>query len=102
MGASIHPTRAGLRSRRRTFSYVLLQHRPRSISQRRAPVGALPAITAAREHGVSGADLLPQPGGFEGFGTLDVLIHTRDLALAQRIDLVEARIDLDPACPAPP
>jgi hypothetical protein len=41
--------------------------------------------------------LLRQPRGFEGFCHLVELINTRDLALAQRIDLVVAGIDRDPA-----
>src|SRR5262245_35946096 len=41
--------------------------------------------------------LLLHPDGFEGFGAVGVLIDSRDLALAHRIDLVVAGIHLDPA-----
>jgi len=47
--------------------------------------------------------LLPQPGGFEGFGSLAELVHADDLAVAEHVDLIEARIDLDPtALPTSP
>jgi SnoaL-like polyketide cyclase len=41
--------------------------------------------------------LLPQTGGFEGFGPMFVLIYAQNLAVAQRVDLVEAGVDFDPA-----
>ena len=36
------------------------------------------------------AGLLRQPGGFEGFGPMFVLIYAQNLAVAQRVDLIEA------------
>src|SRR6476469_2691039 len=41
--------------------------------------------------------LLRKPGGFEGLGPMFVLIYTQNLAVAQRVDLIEAAFDFDPA-----
>jgi hypothetical protein len=44
--------------------------------------------------------LLRQPHGLEGFGLLRELIHADDLAVAEREDVVEPGVDLNPASPA--
>ncbi len=41
--------------------------------------------------------LLPQPGGFEGRGPLCELVHADDLAVADRVDVEQPGVDLDPA-----
>ena len=41
--------------------------------------------------------LLPQPGGFEGREPLCELVHADDLAVADRVDVEEPSVDLDPA-----
>jgi hypothetical protein len=44
--------------------------------------------------------LLPQPHGLERFGLLGELIHAHDLAVAERENIVETGVDLNPASPA--
>src|SRR5688572_25945870 len=39
------------------------------------------------------------PRGLEGFRALRELVHADDLAIAERVDVVQARVDLDPARP---
>src|SRR5262245_24195672 len=48
------------------------------------------------------ARLLTKPGGFEGPGQLGELVHPSDLAVANRVNVVEARVDLNPAAATPP
>jgi hypothetical protein len=47
-------------------------------------------------------ELLPQPRGFQGFGALRELVHADDLAVAERVDVVEAGIDINPASATAP
>jgi len=49
-----------------------------------------------------GLGLLRHPGGFEGFFPMFVLVYAQNLAVAQRVDLEIASIDLDPAFSAAP
>src|SRR5262245_46928101 len=75
------------------------EEQARPPGMRTASAGA-PILGSAA--GAPGVALLRQPGGFKGFGPLCVLVHADDLAVAQRVDRIEAGLDLDPASSAAP
>src|SRR4051812_1779395 len=58
-----------------------------------------PSTSSSRSDGPTW--LVPEPGGFEGLFAVGEFVYAHDLVIAQRVDLVEAAVNRDPACPAP-